>query len=333
MKTTIRRLFGALCVLSIWINVGAGPVNGPVWSSAGQLTSVRPRQMKSIVPESNLRLTMTPVGIPKIWESATLAAVTDAASGGLQRRITATDPSQYIVFPENRFTWQNVVYSQSAPMWLGVLNPSAPFDQQRGGPLVALLICAQTLDGSDTLSLDSLVVSGSSSDGYNVLRMDDMYFTGTSYTQYAPAVTKTGLAVTSGSSAQLVSRLMVMVFPPLFNGGDTQEGLDQVSNWVNAQGSDWSLIYRVRQIGSSVQAETTVKIGNTPLLPRLQILRATGGTITLSVVGSDGLSYQILSGTNVNSITAVTGDTLTSTSNSRKVETNKPAEFFRIRVQ
>lgn len=193
-------------------------------------------------------ITVTPIHIAAqpstSWTSGADQVVADAIAGTLSTNTAVSDPGDYAVC-NYRIYWWSLVYSTGTHMWEGVLNPPAPFDQEFGRNVWAL-VDVRSVSGEDDLSLSMLTVTTSSSDG-NVLG-SAVSFADKSYTPRAVAVRKDGSMITSGSSTQKGARILVLVKSPLFNVGGTQSGLDQVKNWVNAN-EVYTLGYEAQVIG------------------------------------------------------------------------------------
>lgn len=307
-------------------------------TSAGPAPTTESRgiaPMTAVGPFGPVQIVVTPVGTPHLWHDAVLAAITDVRNGGLVRRVDATSPSDYTTFPDFRVTWVNLVYSQTNFMWKGELNPKGVFSTQTGGPIVSFMIDASTTDRtdqSDTMSLDRLVLNAVSTDGDNLLgtKGKPVTFDGRTYSDTAIGIRSDGSLITTGPSSQLCRRVLVFAFSPLMNCGDTQEGLDLARNWVNQVGNDFNIDVTVNDLLTGVSGRTAVTIGNLPMV-RMSIQRKSG-VLTIGLVGDDSHVYTLLSGDSVSTITNETG--VVGDQGTRfLINPDKPAEFFRIRVQ
>ena len=146
-------------------------------------------------------------------------------------------------------------------MWDGMLNPSAPFNAELGGPSVWILVDAQSLTGGNTISLDSLQATSVSSPDGNYIGATTT-FTGLSYTLRAVAIQAGGTVITSGPASQQGKRVLVLVQNKMFSA-NTQSGLDDTQNWVNYYSPyDWT--YNVQVIGDSTTLSTTT-VSTAPL--------------------------------------------------------------------
>ncbi len=166
-----------------------------------------------------------------------------------------------------RIGWLDLVYSTSTSLHNGVLNPAAPYANERG-EVVWLLVEAQSMNGND-LSLDMITVAATSTGG---ALNDSQSFVGMTHTPRAPLVLADGSVINSGSTAQLGNRVAVLVILKLFNGGATQSGLDQVRDYVTGS-SPYVMNYTAGISGhpeiSVTRTLSTSATAVTPLAPML----------------------------------------------------------------
>ena len=231
------------------------------------------------------------------WPAAANEAIADAQAGTLTTNTVVNVPTNYAVC-DYRIVWQNLIESTTTPMWDGSLNPSAPFNNELGGPLIWQLLDARAASGQNELSLDMLSLTSSSSDG-NVLG-GAIGFSGDSYSARAIAIKADGTLINEGDASQKGVRVLVLICMKLFNGGDTLSGIDSVSNWVTApQRSPYSITYTAIVGGDSATASVaTVSTVTPPVLPAVPTLSIVNngnrsGTITLKG-GTPSEQYQIL---------------------------------------
>jgi hypothetical protein len=156
--------------------------------------------------------------------------VTDAKTGALKSN------TDYMVCENNQITWSNLIVSSSA-----------------GCRVVA--VCVDVVSSSDDISLDMISVVSLSKDGNYLGRTNS--FGDKAYTPIAIGIKSDGSVITSGLASQKVSRVIVIVFPRLFGGGDTQSGLDEVKNWVTGF-KNYTVKYTVSVGNESSQLITSI---------------------------------------------------------------------------
>lgn len=211
----------------------------------------------------------TLVGPPKNAESW-IAAADEVIHQWMHHGVitNSADPTGYRRLGPH-MDWYNLVYSQSTPMYNGVLYPPAPFTNQIGN-VVWYFVEAQSINGND-LSLDMITVAATSTGG---ALNDSQNFIGMTHTPRAPLVLADGSVITSGSTAQLGNRVAVLVMLKLFNGGATQQGLDQVRDYVTGL-SPYSITNTVSVTGhpeiSATKTLSTAASTITPSAPMLVI--------------------------------------------------------------
>jgi len=189
----------------------------------------------------------------------------------------------------------NLVYSQTTPLWGAILNPPAPFDSEKG-QVVSLVVAARSFDGKDSISLTMISETTKSSDSGNVLG-GGLTLDSSAYSALAVGKKADGTLVTDGDGAQLVKELYFIIKPTLFNGGATQDGLNQVFTWVGQQVS-FSISYTLQFVGqpeTAVTAKVSIA-GYSNVRPTLTI---SGNSLSLTK-GESGRVYTILSSPNVN---------------------------------
>lgn len=126
--------------------------------------------------------------------------------------------------------WHAFVYSEQTPMFAGQLNPPEKFKTRRGHTL-GWLVVLESKDGSDSVALSQIRFSFTSSDFENSLgytsQLDPKV-----YATFARGYKADGTIVDSGSGDVLVKRVAVFMWSRLYNGGDTQTGLNEVSTYI-----------------------------------------------------------------------------------------------------
>lgn len=205
------------------------------------------------------------------WTNGADTLIADALANSINTNIVIANPGDYAVC-NNRINWYNLAFSESTPMWDGVLNPPAPWNNEYGH-VVWALIDARANSGGDDLSLDSLQVVYASNDG-NILSGTNSFET-SDYTPRALAVKADGTRITSGTASQKGLRILLLVQSRLFNGGNTQSGLDEIKNWISDY-SPYTLTYTAGIIGDeeATRSSSSVTVGGqTPVAPRLSLSR------------------------------------------------------------
>ncbi|MDE2038040.1 MAG: hypothetical protein KGI69_02345 [Patescibacteria group bacterium] len=269
---------------------------------------------------------VVPVLMPSANSPTSLTAqnalIADAMAGSLHGG-PASGPSDYSVITGYSAGWSNLVYSTGAAMWQGTLQDVSG----ARGQVVALLVHVRSVSGGNDVSLDMLTFSGTSVDG---ALNGSFGFDGLSYTAQAPGKKADGTTITSGDSTQLCKEYWVIVYPPMFNGGGTQSGLDSVKNWVVAH-SPYDLDYLLKVNGN---VGSTVILNVVPNAVSLSLSSSGPSSVTLKVMNAEAdRTYVLESRTSLVSggwtdLTAVIG------TNSVAVPTaGIPMQFFRARVQ
>jgi len=243
-------LLALLMVNSLW---GSAPPVSDIEHSAGPATPeseaayfAAKSRAKAVVSPPRAVGRIIPVFLPEknssSWIPAADMVIAAAIGNSIGTNGAITAPTNYAV--GRQFTWQNTVYSQSAPMWYGMLSPTAPFQNELGGPILWQLVEFVSTTGDD-ISLDMITVTSKSSDSGNVLGAT-LGFGGLAYTPRAVAIKSDGSMITSGPTSQTGRWILVLTRMKLFNGGGTQGGLDAVKNWVADQGAGFNIIYTAR---------------------------------------------------------------------------------------
>ena len=262
-----------LCMVGLGFNQNsqaapsAPSVSGMTTSAGPQVKASKNVVVPAVQSSGSIAIRLTPVYLPNInsssWTAAANALIADAEAGTLTTSTVEALPTQYAVVNQTNHLigWSNLVLSTTAPMWAGMLNPSAPFNNELGGPSVWIVIDAQSLTGGDTISLDSLqVTSASSSDG-NYLGVTTT-FTGLSYTPRAIAIQADGTVITSGPASQKGKRVIVFSQNKMFSA-DTQTALNNVQSWINYY-NPYFLTYTVQVIGDNTTLSSTT-VSTAPL--------------------------------------------------------------------
>lgn len=227
---------------------------------------------------ASTNIIITPILLPAqnspTWQTLADKVIADALAGKITTNTMAT-PTNYAL-GNYSLSWSNLVYATNDLVWL-----TNNFVQW-------LLVDARDTSGADNIALDMLTVSHTSSDG-GILN-GTLGFTGLGYTARAPLIRSDGTMVTNAPASTKGKRVLVLAFLPLFNGGDTQAGRDQVMNWVNSH-QPYSVSFSAQVIGepTSLASATTSTAGNHIPAPTLVI---DGSGISVDQA-SPGVIYQI----------------------------------------
>ena len=283
-------------------------------STAGKMVpGLAPRTSK-LVSSGQFRLTITPVLLPASTkpESRIPAIdnlITNAILGQISTNTLVLNPTNY-GWCGYSIGWSNLVFAYSNSMWAGVNDPPVPFVGQHG-QVLSFLIDAQTLDGSDTLSLDMENLQVASKDG-NVLG-SSINFVGLYQTPQAPLFKANGTIITNGPTSQLGNRTLVVVQPPLFNGGDFASGNNQVHTWVDSIG-DYEVDVTAK-VGNDASTITSVVLNtrSLPVAPKLQFDK--NGIVGIGY-GQTNRTYAVYGRANADSGTWLLVGNVTGTTNS-----------------
>jgi hypothetical protein len=259
----IAALVVALLAVAETSHAQQAPPTGPIiitsaGNNPGRLMVEGIAQPK-VSANENVVVSITPLLMPMLNTADGITAgnaIIAAALAGTLNYNTGpiTGPTQFTV-SGYKVDWTNIVYSTTVSMWGGMLNPPFP---SFGGPLQTLLIEGWAPLGD--LSMDQLTISATSSDG-NILA-GTVGFVNTSYTSDAVCVRLDGTIITNGASSQQGKHILVLVQLPLFNGGGTQTGLDDVHNWWNLH-QPYILGYTAGVIGNSA-SQTSATVTSQP---------------------------------------------------------------------
>jgi hypothetical protein len=264
------------------------------------------------------------------FAAAAAKALADEMAGTLTTNTSVTAPTNYAVCSYH-ISWSNLVFSTSANMWAGVLDPAPPF-QNEFGQLAWVLVDAQVPSGSNAVSLDSLSVTSASNDGNQL--GSTTTFSGLSYTPLAFAVQADGTVITNGSASQQGKRVLVLVLSTMFNGGGTQNGLDQVMDWVDEPiHTPYDLSWTAQIIGDdTTQSSATVTTGPGPSVPVLAIAQSSGSLLLWVTNAVPSQTYQLYSSTVLNPASWQLMFAFTGT-NSVSVPATGTNQFFSVAVQ
>lgn len=250
----------------------------------------------SIAAEGATIITITPLLMPTkesaSWQASADRVIADARAGTLAGQYNKNGPESYGQAFQ-KIDWWNLVYSTTTPMWGGQLDPVAPFQNEKGGPVIWNLVIATSTSGQNDLSLDMIRFTSRSNDG-NVLG-DTVTFDGMSYTPRAIAIRTDGSIIESGPTSQKGRQVYVLIFTKLFNGGNTATGLNEVKNWV---GSSYSIDYVAEVVGDQSSRSTArvsvAGIGSLARYPKLSLARS-DASVTIRLVDAEaGRSYRLM---------------------------------------
>ncbi len=222
---------------------------------------------------------LLPVDGSPSWAAAAKQVITDAVRGtnAPQAKVWSggvASPTEYTVPPFRGLEWWMLAESASAPMWRGELNPPAPFGAERGWVLWHL-IDARSADGSPSISLAGITLVQNSSDG-NALGAT-ISMVATEYTDLAVGLQPDGtLALTNGPASGLAQRVLFLAKGKRFNGGGTQQGLNEIRSWVNGRAG--YAVTMTALLGGRMSSSPSYL--NPPALPEvtLALARATTNT-------------------------------------------------------
>lgn len=134
-----------------------------------------------------------------------------------------------------------------------------------GFDTIKQLIIARSKGGGDDVSLDQIIVKATSSGG--VLSGTYSVPSGYGYGPNAVGIMENGAMITSGPGDQKVQTVMFVTQMPLFTGGETVAGQNDVRNWIQSNGM--TITYEVMIRGNQPSKRyATVTTG-----PWLEIVR------------------------------------------------------------
>lgn len=233
----ILALVGLINVLSLGA-LSAAPQVGDVYTTAEKdMTatlgrhSVQPAMVGLATIDIVPVLTVHPTSPGFSGTMANLFA--DAESGqGLEvlpfGTLPAT-PANYSVI-DRKVRWPDFAYSTSTPMVAGVLNPLPPFQDEKG-LTIGWFVTFTSVDGTDSLSLVDARFDSVSNDPQSTLG-SSMPLLGRSYSEFARGYKADGTVVQTGSGTEMVSKVRLFFFTPLYNGGGTQNGLGEIQTYI-----------------------------------------------------------------------------------------------------
>jgi hypothetical protein len=315
MKNIKNSVIGAmLCVAGSLFNTNsyaappAPSVNGIVTSAGPPVKTSKNVAVPMVQSSGSIAIKLTPVYLSNIkspnWTAAANALMVDTIAGTLAASTVEALPTQYAIVNQTNHLigWSNLVLSTTAPMWAGMLNPSAPFNNELGGPSVWVVIDAQSMTGQNSVSLDSLQVTSVTSPDGNYLGVTTN-FIGLSYSPRAIVIQADGTVITSGPASQKGKRVIVFSQNKVFSA-DTQSALNNVQSWVNFY-SPYYLTYTVQVIGDNTTLSSTT-VSTAPIVfpsPKnldVAIVNNGDGTVSVSVPNaSTNWFYQIWGSTSL----------------------------------
>ena len=222
--------------------------------------------------------------------------------------------------------WWAHVFSQSAPMFAGSLSVRPGFENERGyttttigrfrapvGKKINLNMLTRTV--WDTSDIGQGQVAGHGS------LYDVREYANLAYTPLARGYND-GVLIDSGSGNQEVDEILVAFWNFPYNGGGTQQGLDEVEAYIMGQ-TNFTLTFTIEAGGVSVARDMETRPAWVP--PVLMVTRE-GETLTVGVSGSAGVleTAEALGGPwrSLMNVDAQTAYTLTGLG---------PVQFFRVR--
>lgn len=227
-------------------------------------------------------------------------------------------------------TWSNTVASTTVPMWSGVLNPPAPFNNERG-QVTWLFVDVFSKDGTDSVSLADISVTASSLTDGNLLG-GTVTFGNASYTSLAIGIKTDGTVITNGVSSQKCARVMVAVLTPTFIA-NTQGELGTVQNWVNSYSKPSYVLKWVLQVAGVTSSYANVGTGGSTNQPTSPILSRNPFSLNIVSNGNPNYCYAAQSSTNVVDGWVTRGIVQgTNLASAVSVVNDRPVEFIRLEV-
>ena len=251
-----------------------------------------------VVPDS-IDITVIPVKIAaissgQVWATAADNLINDYLTGKLKTDTIFNSPTDYQVITDGIISWKNLLFSPTIPMWFAQLNPPAPFNIGTG-PVIEFLMAARPKSGKNGVSLRDLLASFDSTDPDKTFA-DGVTFRNQMLTKRAFVIKEDGTRVTEGSSDLPGAVVVVLVQLPLFNGGDSIWGINQVEDW--AKSHQYLVIDCTVRAAGDPNSEVRTKLSfnplPSPLAPTLIITANPAvGTVSLKVAGDRSRSYTI----------------------------------------
>lgn len=246
-------------------------------------------------------ITVTPVLMPRFgpsWWVAAQKIIDDAMADNLAGLYSVTNGVAGYGRCLHKIDWCNLVYSTNSAMFMGNLNPSAPFNLERGGPNVFCLVTIMSPSGADEVSLDMIELKTYSNSG-NLLWNTNSLTTMSEYGPAAPLIKADGTIVTSGPMSQKGKKAMVIMSTSIIDWGDTQQGLDIVRDWFQAFGNfELTFVAQVKGDDStkSWAVVSTGGLGPIQASPVMRIAPSSGSVGSVSVSFMErNRQYRILS--------------------------------------
>lgn len=222
--------------------------------------------------------------------------------------------------------WYSHVFSQGDPMFAGELNPEGLLANEHGytitaigrflaqaGKKINLNMLTQTVWDSSDIGEGTVAGHGSLYDVRN--------YSNLAYTPLARGYNG-GVLIDSGSGNQVADEIFVAFWNFPYNGGGTQQGLDEVEAYITNQ-TNFTLTFTIEAGGVSVTRTMETRPAWVP--PVLMVTRE-GDSVTLGVSGSAGVleTAEALGGPwrSLMNVDAQTAYTLTGLG---------PVQFFRVR--
>ena len=262
---------------------------------------------------------------------------TDWENGEYEMLATNTwpaSPTNYsMVSSESEIPWWSLVYSRSTPMFAGVTNPAPPLENEHGFNLVRRVFLVAPPGQKVSLSMFAKVTWDSSDKGSaehgSLFTETPINGASTSYTELARGYNKDGSVITSGPGDQLCDVVVAYFWDFPYNGGGTQEGLNEVKNYVEVEVPNFASTFSVEAGGVSVSQTLYVKLpaGGVPV-PSLTVARQSDASIQVQVQGAYGVLWgaEFLEGPWVPLTTVAPGSLWYSIGDKNK-------EFFQVTTQ
>jgi len=296
----MKRILAVSALLALCVVVSFGqPTTGSSQSSATKGEPVRAiaKAAPAAVPNTaNIELTPfvgTAFASPD-WGAMADGLIKDMLGNGINRVPHALVlPTDYSVVKDGKVPWYSFMYSMSTPLWLDMLNPSYPFNEEMG-TTVQQVVKATALSG-DSISLAMLNLLSASSDENGILSDGIVFKNGDFYTSRAVGIKADGTKITSGAADQMCHEIVFVAQMKLFNGGGTLPGQHDIYNYVSPR--NMSVTYTARVLGDpNSETSATVSLTGTPPAqpPHLNIANNGDGSVSIGVTDADqSHSYQI----------------------------------------
>ncbi|MCL5782166.1 MAG: hypothetical protein M1459_02290 [Patescibacteria group bacterium] len=249
---------------------------------------------------TNVVIEVTPLKFASVngpWRGPASLAISDLNGSGLDTNTVLTDSTRYAEFNYLESV-TNLVYSEKTPLWGTVILS--------GGDLRGLsrwdAVYAYTLDGSDSISLDSFCADSFSDETAGTAGLlstarngGTLYLTGLTYGPQAVGWRSDGTVLNSGQpSSALCSRVIFFVMMPQFTV-ETQADIDGASRWFNDRGSQWRHQVAISTVIPGVSSVATLSKGNRPKTITINLTENLQGDLMLVMKDAEiGLSYRLL---------------------------------------